>query len=276
MKTFLVPTDFSMVSDHVLDFAKEMAKTEGAKLVLVYVHPPQVMEDTYPTGVMIDTIEAMIKSEEENLEKLSKQLQTEGFDCDALFLTGIPNEQILEAVDERKPDCVIMGRTGKGGFMDRLFGSTAKGVAMNANCPVIVVPGEATIKKISKIAYATQLEFDETEELKTTFEIAKNYNAEVSLFKVNSPDQPDLIVDEQFLSEIKSNFKNEIFSFININNSSVVDGIASFVKDNEADLLVMTARYHSFLDEIVLPSNTKKIILRSHTPLLILHSSKPI
>lgn len=276
MKTFLVPTDFSKVSDHVLEFAKEMAKTEGAKLVVVYVHPPQVMEDTYPTGVMIDTIEAMIKSEEENLEKLSKQLQTEGFDCDAIFLTGIPNEQILEVINESKPDCVIMGRTGKGGFMDRLFGSTAKGVAMNASCPVIVVPGEAKIEKISKIAYATQLEFDETKELKTTFELAKNYNAEVTLFKVNSPDQPDLIVDEQYLSEIKANFRNEKYSYINIDNSSVVEGITSFVKDNDSDLLVMTARYHSFLDEIVLPSNTKKIILRIHIPLLILHSSNPI
>ena len=58
----------------------------------------------------------------------------------ALERLGLAAEAIADCAAELDSDFVVIGRSGKGGLLDRLFGSTTAHVVGRAPCPVIVVP----------------------------------------------------------------------------------------------------------------------------------------
>jgi nucleotide-binding universal stress UspA family protein len=269
MKTFLVPTDFSELADRLVRVAKWMAKAEEARLVLMHVHPPIVLLEEYPAAVPIDVDVEVSKNAERMLNQQVDKLVQEGIDAEALFVEGSVVDQILAKIQEIKPDRAILGRSGHGGFFDRLFGSNAQDVALNARCPVLVVPDEAEITKLKHIIYATQLEIEETGPLVATFQLADAYDANVTLLKVTAPDQPNLSDDKEMLKNIHKTFKN--YQFKTVEADSVGEGIEQFATEVQADLVVMTTQAHSFLEEIIQPSETKKYVLKAKMPILVLH-----
>ena len=73
----LVPTDFSDISQHALEYAKVIAKAGNSELLLVHVSPP-VELITSPEAAWIDVSEVQTLQEEQ-LEQSGAALRSEGF-----------------------------------------------------------------------------------------------------------------------------------------------------------------------------------------------------
>ncbi|MEE8574376.1 MAG: universal stress protein [Thermodesulfobacteriota bacterium] len=65
--------------------------------------------------------------------------QGDGLEVDAIMATGEPRSQIVEAVERKKPDMVIVGRLGETRMQRMLLGTVAAHLVRHASSPVLVI-----------------------------------------------------------------------------------------------------------------------------------------
>ena len=142
MKTFLVPVDFSAVSNEIIDTAVTFARSFEGKVVLLHVIQPPIITSEY--ALPVEAVqEAIIAGENEATVKLTacaRVFQATGLGFEAIVRHGPPVYAILEEAEKVKADFIIMGSHGHGKFYDLLVGSTASGVMKGAKCGVIIMP----------------------------------------------------------------------------------------------------------------------------------------
>ncbi len=142
MKTFLVPVDFSAVSEEIIDTALTFVRSFGGKVVLLNVIQPPIITSEYalPVEAVQETVVAAEKDATSRLEKYAGMFQAAGLGVEALVRHGPPVQAILEEAEQGKADFIVMGSHGHGKLYDLLVGSTASGVLKGAKCGVIIMP----------------------------------------------------------------------------------------------------------------------------------------
>jgi nucleotide-binding universal stress UspA family protein len=167
---------------------------------------------------------------------------------------------------------IVIGRTGTGGFLDKLVGSSATQIALHSTCPVLVIPPQRTPEKFREVVYATQFEYDESDILKEVYLLMNHLGSRLTLLKIKSDNQPDIQPDNQYITEIKADFKITDDDIVIRKAKHVLDGIEDYCDEVKADLLIMSSRERSFIEEFLInPSVTRKLIVDTHVPLLVFH-----
>ena len=92
--------------------------------------------------------------------------------------------------------------------------------------------------------------------------------ANVALTKVNAPFEPDIQSDQQFIEQIKSAFVKETFSIDTTISNSVTEGILTTAAERGVNLIVLAAHHRNFLTQLIDPSKSKQVIIRSDIPVL--------
>lgn len=273
MKKILIPIDFTENADHALAAAKLLADKPATQLLILHAYQPHIPDMTVPSGAgMLPVSPELETSFRKRLNEIVEDTKSEGFMAEGLWSLGGIHPAVFEAIEERNPDLVVLGRTGTGGFLDKLFGSSATRIGLDASCPVLIIPPQVTPKKFKEIVYATQLEYDENAVLREAFPLFKRMGGRVSFFKIDSPAQPNVQSDQQFIDQIKKEFAVTDDDFVIRESDSIIHGIEDYCDEIQADLLVMSARHHSFIEALITnPSITKKMIIDTHLPLLIYH-----
>ncbi len=143
MKTFLVPVDFSAVTDKVVAAAQAFARAFSGRIVLYHVVQPPVIaggEYALPVEVVDEAVSTSRKSALEKLIVLQAALHAAGAECVTATGVGGPVRCILDEAAKTAADFVVMGSHGHGKLYDFLVGSTASGVIKRAKCGVIIIP----------------------------------------------------------------------------------------------------------------------------------------
>ena len=142
MKTFLVPVDFSAVSEDIIDTAVTFARAFGGRICLLNVVQPPIVTSEYalPIAVLEEALVAAEKAAARKLADYAAVCRKAGLDCTSLVRQGPPVRVINEEADRLKADFIIMGSHGHGKLYDLLVGSTASGVLKRAKCGVIILP----------------------------------------------------------------------------------------------------------------------------------------
>lgn len=276
MKKILVAIDFSENADNAISFAKRIALKTGARLAFLHIYEPYATDisllvaagKSIPSGQM----EAVTR---QNLERYVHDAQKEGYLAEALWETGKVAESILKKAAETSADLIVTGRTGKGGLLDKLMGSKGTKIALDAECPVLVVPPHAPLADFKQLLYATQLEYEETDILQEVKSLAEALAARLTLIKITSLEQPNIQPDGQFIEEITQKLAIAKDNIIIHKGGGVLDGIEQYAHQLNADMVVISRRERSFFEEfIVNPSITKQLVVQTTVPLLIYHLNK--
>jgi nucleotide-binding universal stress UspA family protein len=135
-KRVLFCTDFSANADFALDFAIEVAKRRAdSTLYLLHIN-------AYPE--YLEGISQRVKKEEEMNKKIEESYLTklkEAPRFEIVFkLSSSPYLEILDFIEEKKIDIVILGRHGETGWEKTIVGSTAEKVMRKALCPILIIP----------------------------------------------------------------------------------------------------------------------------------------
>lgn len=273
MKTILIPVDFSENAEKAIAAAKIIAADTGAKLLLLYVHQPYVTDIAITEPISsLPIYQKLEDSYRTQLEKYVTDAITEGFNADSVWKSDGIHAAIISQAKESKTDLIVMGRTGKGGFLDKLIGSSATGVALDAPCPVLIVPPQSSTSGFKNVIYATQLEYDENDLILQAIGFVKELGARMTFLKVSSRTQPDIQSDEQYINEITAELDIPTSDIVIRNSNGVLSGIQDYCDEVHADLLIVSSRHRSFLEEYLInPSLTKKLIVSTHLPLLVYH-----
>lgn len=151
MKTLLVAVDLSRASRRVCDVACALAKSGGAKLVLLHVVQSQQLA-LRAFGFAAGTVNSMLATLERratrDLLALARRCERKGVAVQAIQRTGEPAPTILAKVRSLSAGGIVLGSHGHSAAFDLLVGSTTQRVLRQAKVPVVVVPmGPAPAKR---------------------------------------------------------------------------------------------------------------------------------
>lgn len=273
MKNIIVPIDFSENSDRALKAAKIIVGKRARKLILVHAYQPFMPDIAIPTSLDIPMDADLGESLKEKLKTYVDETKAEGFEAEGLLGIGSVQSVVFDAIKTYESVGVVIGRTGSGGFLDKLIGSSATSIALEAPCPVLVIPpASKEPDAFHKIVYATQLEYDENHILEEVLPLVKELNGDLTFLKVQAPNQPNIQPDAQFIAQIQEEFHIPDERFITREANSISEGLSDYCEENGTDLLIVSTRQRSFLEAFIInPSITKKLIVNTHIPLLVYH-----
>lgn len=138
-KHLLVPVDFGEPAQRALEAAIELAGKFGSHLTLVHVYeiPAYVYGGmTYATADLFAPIEDAAR---EQLDKMVKDVQRRVPATTGVLRRGAAASGLMAAIDELRPDLVVMGTHGRQGMSHLVLGSVAEKLVRMSPVPVLTM-----------------------------------------------------------------------------------------------------------------------------------------
>lgn len=138
----LVPFDNSSHASRAFGHALDLACKFGASITVVSVIQEEFKKDWIndtPTREknMSKNSRTILR---EGIKELQKQAQKSNIGIEQEIITSWSvAESIIAFISSKKIDYVVMGTRGKGMQKEMMLGRVSTSVALNANCPVVLV-----------------------------------------------------------------------------------------------------------------------------------------
>ena len=145
MKTILIATDFSPAARNASLYGIELANALKAKIILFNAFDSRVSTSSDPKKRKL-RYEALMESDKRLLEEAGF-LDPEHEIMEVICDEGVAYRSIMDVANEKKVDCIVVGRKGNGNAIKDLFGSTATALTQNSNITLVVVPENANFEK---------------------------------------------------------------------------------------------------------------------------------
>lgn len=237
----IVPTDFSKASLTAFKFAVELAEKAAADIKVIHIiHLPLLSETTFgiqPPRTNPGLIQALEARADLQFDKMRDK-------CPAnikISFSTIPDAivpGILSYVEKVQADLLILTPNSQE-HGTPIFGTTAQRLVRRSSIPVLSIPHKCTVSSIKSIVLASDLPLNQKHFMNQVKKIQRIFEARLHVLFVNSP----LL----FLSSDESKKRLEKFEdyyqltdhTLNVrNNTSEIEGIRSFMKEVNGDLLL--------------------------------------
>jgi nucleotide-binding universal stress UspA family protein len=137
----LVPLENSPADETVLAHVRDLAKRLGSSIVLLHVADGWVARNIKE----LDLRESEeMREDRAYLEDISRRLEAEGLDVDAVLAAGEPAKEIAAAAEREGCDLIAMSTHGHRLLEDLLKGSTATALRHATKIPILMVRAEKT------------------------------------------------------------------------------------------------------------------------------------
>lgn len=271
MKQLIIPVDFSETANNALDYAVKLAPELSAMLRVVhFFHPTTAgFEGEFYLNVELEKVH---KSQlEKVVEKCQKKLNELNQDIILAhdFELGFPSTGIPNLADEIENGLIVMGSTGEGGALKKLFGSVSMDVAKNSKMPVLLIPPEASFSDVKRIAYATNNMKLDASILDELTEMAAYFDAELLLVHVTNDKDP--FSPYEALDMWDSHYDQSKISYYTLDNKNIVEAVNDFAEKENVDWIAMATENRGFFGELLHKSTTKEMARFCKKPLLVFH-----
>jgi len=143
-RTVLAPLDMSAPSANAIKVAQTLGLIKGARVTLVHAFHPFAKAKMVTAGLDQASIDEYVASQRQTArEELSGFLVATGLGgtgWSRRVEEGRAFEMISRAVEEIRPDLLVMGTRGRSGLLKLLLGSVTEEVLRSLNVDVLVVP----------------------------------------------------------------------------------------------------------------------------------------
>lgn len=270
MRTFIVPTDFSLNAQSASEYAMQLASQLEAGIILMHVYEEPVAISEYELSTIhFDTMkEHIIK----RLQERKQALQQE-FGKDVHIETIAYASNLIHHIKKlyERPDAqlVVIGLTGAG-MANFFLGSNTLQIVNNVGRIVLTVPPHATFRPIRKVVFACDLsDVAATVPAARIRRIMQLLNAELLVLNIRKPEQPSPEAEAE-RETLQQMLEGVPHSFHAITKRNVIAGIKDFAREQHADLIAIIPRKHDFFEKLLKGSHTKAMLFRSTIPILTL------
>ncbi len=272
MKKILIPTDFSETARdayaYALDYCKNLEEPCSVKVVHVF------MPEAASTPTFIPPVQEFMELKEQTLKEFAHNISGKPANVEAVEteqLIGFPGDEIIEL--SKTFDLIIMGTTGDGGFLEKLFGSVSTIVSQRAHCPVLLVPNGIKYQAPGQILYSSSAEASDERLIEQLVLFNKPFQARIHFVHVEREgDAAFSKSKEEIFEELFDNGEPPFaFEFANIKSADIEASINQYAEMEKIDMIVMATRQRSFWEQLFHKSHTKQMALHARLPLLILH-----
>jgi len=273
MKRIVVPTDFSRPSELAAETATKLAKAlVGEVYFLHVVDIPYYSDLENSEGLPPDHPKRLItKRVHENfVNYLNKEYLNGVSFTHELRYTNV-KRSILDFVESKKADIVVMGFNGESGLHQALIGSAAEQVIRHANCPVLVVKDKIPKTKYRRAVYASNFLVESYAGYKQIEPYLNFLCQSITLLRVNTPgDFQSTNYSTKLMEDFAEEMEMENVDMEVYNDFSVESGVQKFSQKLNADLVIMQTHGSKGLMHMVLGSVVEKVAHQSATSILSL------
>lgn len=220
--------------------------------------------------------EGLADDRHKRLEKEALLLSAEYPDLkiDCILSSGMIKDKIIQTADVRNADLIVMGTHGAGSWRDVIIGTNTADVIQSSDIPVIAVPGSYKNFRFSKIAFATTFAEYDFQTLFRTTELFKSYSSEIFVVHVDSKSEGDSLLKQklEFAGMVKSGITYDNIRFETINDSHTETALLNFIKSNNIDIVVTSARKRNIFEKFTDRSLSRQMAFHTSVPLLVYHS----
>lgn len=141
-RKIVVATDFSTASRPALAAALDLARRDGARLIVLHVMmpPSPFVGDDLP-GSWLELEARARRDAERRLAAAVSQAERAGIATTGTLVKGVPAEVIVRIARREGADLIVIGTHGRSGLGRLFMGSVAARVLGTATCPVLTVRG---------------------------------------------------------------------------------------------------------------------------------------
>ena len=275
MKTILIPTDFSDCANNAFDFGVQLASKIGGRIQLIHiVEAPSTQSFSTMGMVGLRDMERLFfveKRDEANSRIVSiiKEMGQANSQVDSKVIECGAYDSISEIITRQKADIIIMGTRGSNGLNEIITGSNTEKVVRQASCPVISVPSKINLKNLKRIVFATDVTNLDSKIAMVAKELQFLLGINLEILWVHTP---HVIESEAVVKKMLESFASE-YGFKNHNihikkSITVEEGILTFIKEIEADLLFMTTHGRQGISHFLYGSITEEIVNHSSIPVM--------
>jgi nucleotide-binding universal stress UspA family protein len=273
MKTIIVPTDFSAVSNNAMNYAVGLARDTGSSILLFHAYQVPVSMTDVP--IVLVSVEELQKNADSKMGEVKKSLeQTTGGSVKIYAETKLGDtvDELEDLCSRIKPFAVVMGTKGATGLERVFFGSTTLTTIKHLSWPAIVVPPGKKYSTIKKVGFACDFrQVVETTPANFIKDFVKEFNAEIHVLNVdykNTHFKPDTPGESLLLHTMLEDL-NPKYDFIEDEN--IEAGIEKFAEKNDLDLVITIPKKHKLLEGLFRRSHTRDLIFHSHLPIMCVH-----
>ena len=221
---YLVPYDFSEVSEKASRLAIDLAHANNGSVMLIHV----VSKRSEKHDAHNKFKELAEKLEEKDIAVMSSRV-----------LVGDLFEDIGKAGELLSPELIVMGTHGAHG-LQKVFGSNAIKMISNSSSPFLITQGKKTVEKIKTIVMPFSFNKNSIQITKFAGSIAKRFDATIHLLGYHDKDEwlekhmkANQNIVRQHLDEIGVKYEiANISSAKNYNNE-----LLAYARNVDADLL---------------------------------------
>ncbi len=182
---------------------------------------------------------------------------------------------IEEKVKREKIDLVVMGTRGITNDREVAYGRNSVNVMENIRaCAVLAVPANISYKKIKKIVFPTNFktQFNE-KEMKTFVKIAQLENSAIQILHIGK--EANLSEKQKHnRKQLENFFKDAEYTYHWLENTTVKEGVLSFVDQQKSGLISFVNRKHWFFGSVFSNPLVKSLGIHSKVPILALHDTR--
>jgi len=277
----LVATDFSPASEAALRIALDNCSALGASLVILHVF--EHAEPGQPeTGGLLIELQALRERCADTLEEMRRQAEQAGVPCETILEAGVAPSLILDVIETKSIDLVVLGTNPLHGFERLVFGSTAEAVLRKANCPVLTVGPRVTqcakaCTPDGPIIFATDFDFTTIHAIRYAARFANLKEAPLHCLHVlprtlEAGSQCEIV--PSIMSEALQQVAAESGVIIDpptcatTFGSEISNAVVNYAREKHAKLIVLGVRQASLLASHVPEHITYRIITEANCPVL--------
>lgn len=291
IRRILVPVDFSDISFNACRFAVSLAAKYKAEVKLVHVFYNPAIDvspyaDHYSYQIkLVENLREIEKSARENMLKLEHKLRIWSIKqnfaqirISTKLINGFSADEILEYSKKYKPAIIIMGTRGLTRDNFKAFGRVVSQVIEHVTLPVLALPAGTvkTISEIKGVVYATDFDPSDYSALNRLIQMLMPFDIKLHCIHISVVEKKPW--DSVKLDEMKTHLLNEYqgidISFSNIISENLVNGLETYMRDNDIGALAVTTHKRNLLEKIFIPSISRKIYSETGKPLLVFHAGE--
>ncbi len=142
----MTAVDLSDYSAIVVSYGVWLARQLNAQLVLINVINKRDLDMVQRAMIGYEAfsfptyLADQEQERESKMKELTAALETGGLDCRYVVRSGIPYQELLDAIEAEKVQLVVVGTKGRSNLADVIVGSTARRLYQRSPVPLLSIP----------------------------------------------------------------------------------------------------------------------------------------
>lgn len=282
----LVAVDFSVYSMKACQIAFSIAKEANAKVKMLHVyhdmyfpsHIPfaETLKDPSDEGLLDKARNKMLSLCLE-IDKKINAGEWPSVNYSYSLREGTVEEEIDNFVSEYKPALLVLGTKGKDNNKRTALGSVTADVIEMTNVPVLAVPENSTINKVSEIkhiAFLTNLRNRDLSSFQSLVSIfGRNPEIKITFVHVNAADKKGNVWTENELIEISNNFRKAYpqvnVTYKMIDSPDVELAVNNFLAEEKVNVVCVTTRRRNIFGRMFAPSVSREMLFKNDVSLFV-------